>query len=212
MTYYKTMMFLITMTLLTACGATEIEAPATTVQGTTTSTSNTTEAGQHALLDQLVQPTSMAELAEKAAIHCGDSVMGERCEASDYDVELLLDCGRDGFFAGVASENGTAVVDKAPPEDTIQRATLQQGQIACIQAIARAGQNPAWYYVTALPVASIEACVGNPLCTTYGDRKVEWRVPHAEGTCRSTGPGSYAGACAAGWVRASDLDVFSNGM
>jgi hypothetical protein len=208
----KTMVPLITMILLAACSATVAGGPAAMDQSATEITSTNAEARQQAVMGHLVQPTSMAELAEQAAVHCSDSVTGDRCEAGDYDVELLVDCGRGGFFAGVASENGAVVVDKAPPEDSIQRATLSQGQIACIQAIARAGQNPAWYYVTALPVASIEACAGNPLCVTYGDRKVEWRVPHIGEACHSVGPGRYAGVCATGWVRASDLDVFSNGM
>jgi hypothetical protein len=206
----KTTVCVITMILLTACGTAVTGASTATAKGAVTTT--TAKASQQAVEGHLIQPGSIAELAEQAAVHCGNSVKGDRCEAGDYDVELLLDCGRGGFFAGVASENGAVLVDKAPPEDTIQRATLPQGQIACIQAIARAGQNPAWYYVTAMPVASIEACVSNPLCVTYGDRKVEWRVPHKGATCHSTGPGRYAGVCAAGWVRASDLDVFSNGM
>jgi hypothetical protein len=195
---------MITMILLAGCGAGVSEGPAPTGLNA--------KVRPQAAVGHLSQPASMPELAEQAAVHCSDPVTDDRCEAGDYDVELLLDCGRDGFFAGVANEKGAVLVDKAPPEDTIQRATLPRGQIACIQAIARAGQNPAWYYVTALPVASIEACVGNPLCMTYGDRKVEWHVPHEEEACHPTGSGRYAGACAAGWVRASDLDVFSNGM
>ena len=208
----KTTACVITMILLTACGAAVTGAPVVTAKGAATTTPTTAKAAQQAAPGHLVQPGSMVELAEQAAVHCDNPVKGDRCEAGDYDVELLVDCGRGGFFAGVANENGAVLVDKAPPEDTIERATLPQGQIACIQAIARAGQDPAWYYVTAMPVASIEACASNPLCVTYGDRKVEWRIPHEGATCHSIGPGRYAGACASGWVRASDLDVFSNGM
>lgn len=209
--YFKTIVPLIMM-ILAACGAAPTSVPVPTAQRATTITPVNEEADPQAAAGHFVQPTSMAELVGQASVHCGDALTGDRCEAGDYDVELLVDCGRDGFFAGVASENGAVLVDKVPPVDTIQRATLSKGQIACIQAIARAGQNPAWYYVTALPVASIETCAGNPLCVTYGDRKVEWRVPQKGGPCHSTGPGRYAGGCAAGWVRASDMDVFSNGM
>ncbi len=157
-------------------------------------------------------PASMAELAEQAAVRCGNPATGEECEAGDYDVELLPNCGREGFFAGVGNADGATLVDKAPPEDSVHRAVLSQGQILCIQAIARAGQNPAWYYVTALPAASIEACNGNSLCERYGDRKVESLSPKATNTCRSAGAGRFAGECATGWVRASELDVFSEGM
>ena len=168
----------------------------------------------------MVQPTAevaapaptLRELSTAASVECKNADTGDGCEAGDYDVELRPGCRRDGFFAGVSNEGGTVVIDKAPPDDTIRRATLAKGQLVCIQAIARAGQNPAWYFVTAVPADSVEACADNPLCEQYGDREIEWHIPQEGASCRAAGPGRHEGACATGWVRASELDVFSNGM
>ena len=148
-----------------------------------------------------------AGLLQAVGGRCGDVAAGEACFAGDYDLELAPGCGDDGFFAGVGGEDGAVLLDRAPPDDTVQVATLSRGQFVCIEAIARAGQDPAYYYVTAIPVSEVEACAGNALCQTYGDREVRWHAGAAR-----TGARTAASGRASGWVDADALDVFSNGL
>jgi hypothetical protein len=160
------------------------------------------------------------ELAGIVGVECRDPDKGEKCftapddpHGGDYwDVELLPDCGEHGFFGGVVEPSGATIVDKVPPEDTVRRATLSKGQIVCIQAIARAGQQPMYLYVVALPAASIAACKDNPLCEMYGDRQVTWHAPHGDANCRMVANGRFEGACAAGWIYDKELEGFSEGM
>ena len=156
--------------------------------------------------------TDLHWLVAATGSECKDARTGDRCMAGDYDIELSPDCGTEGFFAGVSQADGAVVLNGAPPTDTRQLATLPAGQFVCIQAIARAGQDPRWYYVAAIPVDSVAACRGNALCTQYGDREIKRTSPATGGGCHVIAPGRYGGDCVQGWVRATALDVFSNGL
>ncbi|GAE49554.1 hypothetical protein XPU_1086 [Xanthomonas arboricola pv. pruni str. MAFF 311562] len=153
-------------------------------------------------------------------MQCADANMAKGCTAGNvdagdfYDVELSPACGDAGLFAGVAQANGVDALDAVPTTGSraVARARLAQGQLVCIQAIGRAGQNPLYYYVIAIPADSVAGCKNNPACGTYGDRPIQ-RLKSATGeSCHAAAPGQYVGDCAQGWVGADALDVFSNGI
>lgn len=134
------------------------------------------------------------------------------CDSGEYDVERRPGCGDDGFFGGVSADGGALLVDRLPPGDTVRRATLPEGQIVCIEAIARAGQQPAWYFVTQFSRAAIRACTRNRLCETYGDRPVKAEAEGAAATCRAVSMGEVSAGCVSGWTNADGIEAFSNGM
>lgn len=164
--------------------------------------------------EHVMGETAKDDMSEKTALlkevggECADISAVNRCFAGDYDLELIPGCGNSDFFAGVSNEGGALLVNRAPPDDTIKIATLSAGQLVCVQAIARAGQDPAYYYVRTTPVSEIPACTDNELCEKYGDRKIQW---HVDATERGVSP-KGRGSGASGWVDADDLDVFSNGL
>jgi hypothetical protein len=131
-----------------------------------------------------------------------------------YDVELSPACDDAGLFAGVAQASGVDALDAVPTtgSSVVARARLAQGQLVCIQAIGRAGQNPLYYYVIAIPADSVAGCKNNSVCRTYGDRPIQRSKSATGGSCHAAAPGQYVGDCAQGWVGADALDVFSNGI
>lgn len=161
-----------------------------------------------------------ADFARALGVHCDDPGKGQGCIAGNmdagdfYDIELSPSCGQDGFFAGV-SEAEAPLLDTLPVTGSKTRinAKLSQGQFLCVQATARAGQQPAYYYVIAIPTAGIAACQGKPICSRYGDRQIDFVARPRTGTaCSPATGGRYQGDCAHGWVDAQRLDVFSDGL
>ncbi|CCG35725.1 hypothetical protein ABVB18_05325 [Xanthomonas citri pv. mangiferaeindicae] len=162
----------------------------------------------------------LATLIQATGVTCTDATTAKGCTAGTvdsgdfYDVEFSPDCGNEGFFAGVAQANGVDLLNVVPSTGSSATATanLAQGQLVCVQAIGRAGQNPRYYYVAAIPASTIARCKNNALCKTYGDRQIK-QIKRASGeSCHPAAPGQYVGNCAQGWVSADALDVFSNGI
>lgn len=153
-------------------------------------------------------------------MQCADANMAKGCKAGNvdagdfYDVELSPACDDAGLFAGVAQASGVDALDAVPTtgSSVIARVRLAQGQLVCIQAIGRAGQNPLYYYVIAIPADSVAGCKNNSACRTYGDRPIQRSKSATGGSCHAAAPGQYVGDCAQGWVGADALDVFSNGI
>ncbi|MCC8619829.1 hypothetical protein LN456_18535 [Xanthomonas vesicatoria] len=161
-----------------------------------------------------------AAVIQASGVTCTTLLSGTGCTAGNidagdfYDVELLPECGDTGFFAGVARATGADLLDAAPATGSTATATarLAQGQLVCVQGIARAGQQPRYYYVVAIPANSVAACKNAALCETYGDRPIKRLKPTGSAACRPATQGRYVGDCAQGWVDADALDVFSNGI
>ncbi|WDJ01516.1 hypothetical protein JH314_19705 [Xanthomonas campestris] len=162
----------------------------------------------------------LATLLQASGVQCADANMAKGCTAGNvdagdfYDVELSPACDDAGLFAGVAQASGVDALDAVPTtgSSVVARARLAQGQLVCIQAIGRAGQNPLYYYVIAIPADSVAGCKNNPVCRTYGDRPIQRSKSVTGGSCHAAAPGQYVGDCAQGWVGADALDVFSNGI
>ncbi|WP_228332108.1 hypothetical protein [Xanthomonas campestris] len=161
-----------------------------------------------------------APVIRASGVTCTDATSATGCTAGNldagdfYDVDVLPECGDDGFFAGVWRASGAEALDAVPTTGSAATATahLAQGQLVCIQAIARGGQNPRYYYVVTIPASGVAACNDSALCETYGDRPIR-RLRPADGTlCRAAAQGRHVGDCAQGWIDAQALDVFSNGM
>lgn len=163
---------------------------------------------------------ALADFEKTLGVHCDDAAKGQGCvagnmEAGDfYDIELSPDCGPEGFFAGVP-EADAPLLNTLPVTGSKAQvnAKLSQGQFVCVQATARTGQQPDYYYVIAIPVASVTACQGKPICSQYGDRPVNLLAqPKTGKACSPAANGQYHGDCAQGWVEPRKLDVFSNGL
>ncbi|MEA9747426.1 hypothetical protein VDF76_10385 [Xanthomonas campestris pv. raphani] len=162
----------------------------------------------------------LATLLQASGVQCADANMAKGCTAGNvdagdfYDVELSPACDDAGLFAGVAQASGVDALDAVPTtgSSVIARARLAQGQLVCIQAIGRAGQNPLYYYVIAIPADSAAGCENNSACRTYGDRPIQRSKSATGGSCHAAAPGQYVGDCAQGWMGADALDVFSNGI
>lgn len=162
----------------------------------------------------------LAALIQAAGATCTDATAATGCTAGNvdtgdfYDVEFLPDCGDKGFFAGVAQANGADLLDAVPVTGSSATATanLAQGQLVCVQAIGRAGQNPRYYYVAAIPASTVARCENTALCKTYGDRPIKQIKPASGEHCHAAAPGQSTGNCAQGWVSADALEVFSNGI
>jgi hypothetical protein len=166
------------------------------------------------------EDSSPADLGKTLGVHCDDETKGLGCVAGNvdagdfYDVELSPSCGAEGFFAGVA-EAEASLLNTLPVTGSKAQvnAKLSQGQFVCVQATARTGQQPAYYYVIAIPAATVSACQGKPICSQYGDRSISFAAqPKTGNACALATNGRYQGDCAQGWVDPQRLDVFSNGL
>lgn len=154
----------------------------------------------------------LTDFAKRIGVQCAPrhrelACIGGKPENGDfYDVELRPDCGGDGFFGGVSNDAGAELRDAVPPNDETTLAVLPKGQLVCIQAIARAGQQPDYFYVTTIQTSAVPVCKGNRLCEIYGDRPVDMRTKPVP--CPVTGDTS----CAAGWIDSDAVESFDNGM
>jgi len=196
---------------LGACAAGDSSAPATSAPAAATPAAAPATAPA---------TDGLASLIQASGVKCSNASTGSGCTAGDvdsgdfYDVELSPDCGDQGFFAGVADAKGVETLNAVPSTGSKVSVTakLSKGQLVCVQGIGRAGQNPLFYYVVAVPAATVGKCKGNTLCDTYGDRPITGLANTGGEACHAAAPGHYAGNCAQGWVSADVLDVFSNGM
>lgn len=161
------------------------------------------------LVRQPGQPMTLRELSKIVGATCDNPDTGDRCFGGDYDVELLPDCGSKGLFAGVIAPKGALLIDKAPPDDSVRRAMLSQGQLVCIQAIARAGASASYYYVVAVSKSDVAKCLANSECDRFDGHTVKWLVQHGDSACRRVASGRFDGDCAVGWVRESNLVIIS---
>lgn len=204
---------------VSACSAGE-SAPAATPPVTSTASASAPAATRAPASSGASLNDRLATLLQASGVQCADANMAKGCTAGNvdagdfYDVELSPACDDAGLFAGVAQASGVDALDAVPTtgSSVVARARLAQGQLVCIQAIGRAGQNPLYYYVIAIPADSVSGCKNNPACRTYGDRPIQRSKSATGGSCHAAAPGQYVGDCAQGWVGADALDVFSNGI
>ncbi|MET0549437.1 MAG: hypothetical protein ABW002_09240 [Xanthomonas sp.] len=166
------------------------------------------------------QDDGVAALAKFLHLRCENATKASGCVAGNmdagdfYDVDVSPGCGADGNFAGVA-ERDAALLDALPVTGSKAQvaAKLSDGQFVCILATARAGQQAAYYYVAAVPPASVGACQGKAICKRYGERRIDFVTQRQQGRqCAVAGNARPEGDCAQGWIEAQTLDVFSNGL
>ena len=161
-----------------------------------------------------------ASLVDALGIRCDDSASGGGCilgnlDAGDYyDVNLSPACNANGQFAGVVDAD-PALLDTLPVTGSNVRtnARLRQGQFVCVQVIARAGQQPAYYYVAAISPDRTGACEGREICERYGMRPVDFEAQVRSGiACMTDANGHVQGDCARGWINAKSLEFFADGL
>ncbi len=150
------------------------------------------------------KPLTVAELVKLSGKPCETVPTRLKCLSEGFDFELSPSCAESGYYAGVRNPHGASLSNGVPPHDTVERAVLPQGQLVCVQVVARPGKRPAYLFVTAIPMTKNEACSG---CGKYGERKVAWRVRHTSSPCVEIGAGRYDGGCAMGWVDTNDMEL-----
>lgn len=210
------------MTLLIGCLSACQEGPAQEARAPAASHSPASTSPPRRLDDPHGPPVAVAMrlLAQQIGAHCSDLDAGRNCivgnlDAGDfYDVELWPDCRTDGFYAGVTAAS-PPLMSGLPTTGSraSARARLAEGQFLCVQATARTGQQPAYYYVAAIPTSLVSACKRQAQCAGYGVRtiRLERDTSHAS-KCSLTADGRAGPGCPAGWIEASSIEVFSNGI
>jgi hypothetical protein len=138
------------------------------------------------------------------------------CTADGYEIGGY-GCDGDGFYAGVYADDGVTLADNISLDLTQPIAHLSKGQFVCIQIVGKK-EETLRYYIQAVPVATVENCKDNAICTDYGERPVQWFKPVTGKPCTRAGTNFtrrgyvYTGDCAAGWVDKETLDEFSMGL
>ncbi len=136
--------------------------------------------------------------------------MGNPDNGDTFDVRMYSGCGASGLFGGVTAEAN--LFDRYPPKSGAWPASLQKGQFVCILAQAGTADEAYLYYVVETPTDSVADCAESRLCSDYGSRPVKWSVPTTGIACRATGPGTFEGDCAMGWIEAEKVEAFTMGL
>jgi hypothetical protein len=138
-----------------------------------------------------------------------------QCVAGDYQIATYPDgCGAEGTYGAVYAKDGVSAIlhEAFPAGRGASVARLKDKQFACVTADARKKNGDVeWYFVTAIPVASVKACAGKTTCQDGSDQPVEWIKPATGQACHRTADG-YAGDCPTGWISAGDFGEFSMGL
>lgn len=139
---------------------------------------------------------------------------GPECVAGEYQIAVNADgCSADGAYGLVHADGEAAVTLQTSfaPFPTSPVAKLREAQFVCIAADARKSVGERlWLYVTAIPPEAIPACKDRKICGEHGTPPVEWTGTAPTGQCRLE-HGHFVD-CAAGWVSASEVEEFSNGL
>lgn len=213
--HFVPLVFTLALGLLVGCspGATEAASPPTTA----TSSAETPEKLPAEAIG--ITATATQDLAKRLGAQCSESPGKSECTIGNvaagdyYDIELSPQCGDDGFFAGVSSADA-ALLDTLPVTGSkaLTNAKLAQDQFVCLQATARSGQQPAYYYAVAISPDNVAACHDSPACSRYGQRPIERQSQPTTGNECSVVNSQWQGDCARGWISADALDIFSNGL
>ena len=154
--------------------------------------------------DSVVAPLTVGELVKLAGEPCETPLAASKCLSKEFDFEFQPDCASSGYYAAVSNPKGASVLNGAPPKDTIELAVLSQGQLVCVQAIARPGDRPSYLFVTAISTADTDSCIA---CKNFGPRKLTWKIKHNSSPCEKTTSGRYEGGCVTGWVDSEEMEL-----
>ena len=154
--------------LALACGCTQGAAIAASAQAVSPATAN----GALATPDReglLAFAARIGVTCETATTGGGLDCIGGRPEVGDYyDVELHPSCEADVNLARVGPHQ-VELRDRIPPIDQRTVATLDPGALLCVQAIGRAGEHVAYYYVKRIDQARVIACRAGEDCPQVRD-------------------------------------------
>lgn len=164
-------------------------------------------------------PTRSSSLVSEIGADCEARNGTPRCTLGDigtgdfYDVEVLDDCSSRGFFAGViASKADLLSTLPVTGSEAGVNATVSSGQFLCVRATARAGQQPAYFYVSPMRPDEIDACRNQETCKRFASRPVIAGTMRVTGECTVDNAGRTSAQCFRGWIHADAVEPFSNGL
>ncbi|HEV7775869.1 MAG TPA: hypothetical protein VGO76_03330 [Luteibacter sp.] len=138
-----------------------------------------------------------------------------QCVAGEYQIATYPEgCGAEGTYGAIYAKNGASATlyQALSAARGAPVARLKDKQFACVTADARKKHGDVeWYFVTAIPVASVKACAGKTTCQDGSDQPIEWIKPATGEACHRTAAG-YTGDCPSGWISAEDFGEFSMGL
>jgi hypothetical protein len=137
------------------------------------------------------------------------------CTSGHYLITVYPEgCSSSGFFGTAHPITGSLLNlrDSFPPGEATLIAKVRDKQFICISATAYGARGPEWYYVTAIPVSSVEPCTHSAACEDPGDLPIQWEVQPPASTCHLGSNDRYEGACPSGWVSSDEINQFSMGL
>jgi len=165
----------------------------------------------------LVDPP--AAVAKLPNITCRQARPGSDfdCTSDSYLIAIYPSgCSSNGAYGQVSSKTGasTELWDGFPAGNATLIATLKNEQLTCISGEAHRtdSRDIEWYYVTAIPIRTVKACIGKPICESTGDLPIEWVHRPSGQACRIGSDDRYRGDCPSGWIKASDYFEFPMGL
>ncbi|HEY9130140.1 MAG TPA: hypothetical protein VIM98_00170 [Dyella sp.] len=174
-------------------------------------------ASVHARPEGQPLPASVAKLAGVQCDHKSEGWSYE-CTYQGYVIsadDRACDGADDAMYGDLGlsgNKSHIALLDKFPQGGSTV-AEAADRQFICVSAKAkRASPYDVWYYVVAIPVASVKACKNNSNCGAPGDLPVKLTKQGTGQPCHLTAQKRYAGDCAAGWVNAAEVDLYSMGL
>ena len=215
---------IVVTTLIVALAA--CDAPSTPAASTQPSGGTSLEQGSVVATESPANPApavggaaGFSSLASEIGADCDATDGSPSCTIGDlatgdfYDVEMQDDCGSGGFFAGVTALKAD-LLDSLPVTGSkvAVNAAVSSGQFLCVRATARAGQQPAYFYVSPLPPTEVDACRDQETCNRYGARPVLPGAMHMTGECTVDDAGKISAECFRGWISADEVEPFSNGL
>lgn len=141
--------------------------------------------------------------------------LGPDCTSGSYLITVYPEgCSSSGFFGTAHPITGSLLNlrDRFPPGEATLIAKVRDKQFICISATAFGARGPEWYYVTAIPVSSVEPCTHSAVCEDPGNLPIQWEVQPPASTCHLGSNDQYEGACPSGWVSSDEINQFSMGL
>ncbi len=156
-----------------------------------------------------------AELQHEAGIDC-DANDKDKCIAGNvdsgdyYDVRIYGDCTIAAYYGRIADKAASLRKDVATTGSAGKtQARLAPEQLVCIKAAAQVQSSDKEYYVIALPMDHGPQCKGEELCSK--PRPLAETFQAAMKNCQPGNQKTLAG-CPQGWVFATEMEAYSNGL
>jgi hypothetical protein len=162
-----------------------------------------------------LSPKEQAELQHSAGIVCeenrnGDCFAGNIESGDYYNVRIYGDCTQAAYY-GRLNEKAVTLRKEVATTGSRGKAEgmLAPEQLVCIKAAAQVNSTDTEYYVMALPMDHGPECQGEELCRNPSPLPKSYQKTMAN--CQTSAGKKYRG-CPEGWVFASEMEAYSNGL